>query len=119
MIAISTPTFSLDGDMVFADRFLESKGDVSSIERRVSRRKTLDGSAVLNDSGFSDSDRTFSVLIDQGDRAALEFLARLVKLYPLITICTEDGAFAGAPEQFLRRYGDYMFKVLIQKKLSE
>lgn len=101
MIVLSTLLFDPDGVMRI-DEIADS--DVGAITRRVNRVATLDGGAVVNDSGYSPADRTFKIRW-RADDASYQSASRLVRLYPQLRVTTDEGVFIGAPSNLERRGG--------------
>jgi len=115
MIALSTPTFDLSGSVILQ----ESPGSaLSEVSRRNNRIATLNGGSVLNDAGYSASDRTFRVIWRVRNKAELASVQRLVKLYAIITVATVDGVFNAAPERVDVRDGDGQLTLLIMEELT-
>jgi hypothetical protein len=59
---------------------LKAESDTRTMSRRMSRSPTLDGSAVINDGGYSDADRSFTLQFEsltQSNVTALEAIAAL------------------------------------------
>ena len=87
--------------------------DNNTGQRRVSRTATLDGGAVLYDTGYAPADRT--IRISTG-LEHLEFLQRMVKLYSLVRVVTDEGHFIGAPQGWSVRDGKAQMSVLVTEE---
>lgn len=91
MIAISTPTFDLDGSLVSTT----GRATAQSISRRAKRVPVLDLAvgAVLVDGGYSPSDQTYQLQIP--DRAGEHhlFLTDLIARYPALILTCERGCY--------------------------
>ncbi len=95
LIALSTPTFDLDGYVE-----IDATIDTGSQRRRVNRIATLDGGAVLNDFGYSEADRTMVAEWTFKDAATEVIVARMVRLYSRLALSCGDGVFTVAPESY-------------------
>lgn len=115
MIAISTPTFDLNGSLVIKD--YDPATDISSLSRRVSRTATLDGGCEIEDKGLSHGDRTFSIQFPASltDANALKYL---VESYLLLKIATAEGMFTGAVENLRINAGEITATIFIKEKLT-
>ena len=79
---------------------LQEDPDGSTLDRfsrRVSRRATLDGGSAVNDSGYSDTDRTLIVEaeITAAQKVTLEYM---IKTYSRLNVASKTGFFSCAPE---------------------
>ena len=72
------------------------------LRRRSSRIATLDGGAVLNDSGYSDADREI-VLRWAADARLDAVVAYLVRFYARLVLSQHDGCYLCAPGAFQAR----------------
>ena len=85
--------------------------------RRINRVATLDGGAVFNDFGFTESDRTIRLQFVPTSAAHEAAVKRLVETYSRITVSCRDGMFLAAPERFTP--GETCtLKLLVERKLS-
>ena len=94
---INPPTFNIQGDLrlgITADTELENVG------RRLSRTATLDGSAVVYDTGYSSGDRIFILRFSQISQSDSELLQSWVKSYSTLYITTAESTFEAAPESY-------------------
>ena len=98
-------------------KFDTSKTDIYSQERRVSRRATLDGGSVVDDYGFSHSDRTF-IVVAKVSGAKLDALNYLVRTFTSIMVSTIDGIFLGAFKDTRVKGNEVTIKILIKEKLA-
>ncbi len=114
MIVISTPLFD-DRGVMRIDELADS--ETGAVARRVNRVQTLDGGAVVNDSGHSPADRTFRIRW-RADDDSYAAAARLVRLYPELRVSTRDGYFIGAPEQVERIDGVATLTILILEQAA-
>lgn len=65
-------------------------------QRRTSKTATLDGLSSLSDFGWTASDNTLTIKIDNCTPAIIERLIYLVKNYPLLRLANADGVFVGS-----------------------
>jgi len=93
LIAITVPTYDLDG--VYVAHLHELSG-TEDISRRATRTPTLDGLSVMNDLGFSDSDRTVVINVNPS-LADREVLSNFVKFYSNVYLFLKSGAFNANP----------------------
>ena len=116
MIAITTPTYDLDGVYVSHHHPLSSLNDIT---RRATRTATLDGGAVMNDIGYSDSDRTITVTTNPSLKER-EILSNMVKFYSNVYLFITDGAFNANPNDLAyNRDGTVTVTLLVVSKASE
>ena len=87
--------------------------DNNTGQRRVSRTATLDGGCVIYDTGYAPADRT--IRISTG-LEHLEFLQRMVKLYSLVRVVTDEGHFIGAPQGWSVRDGKAQMTILVTEE---
>ena len=97
MIGIATPTYDLNGVLVLLD-FIVSASNFRDLSRRSTRTATLDGSAVLNDLGFSDSDRTITLAIKPTEDEE-SVLKNVVKFYSSVKLYIESDVFLANPQK--------------------
>jgi hypothetical protein len=115
LVFLSPIEFSPDGPLRI-DALPESSA--GEIRRRVNRIATLDGSAVFNDFGFSDSDRTMEIRWRPVDQAQADRVAWLVSTYALIHASTREGFFLAAPESYIPGSETSVLRLLVKAKLS-
>ena len=92
MISITTQVSS-----IYVVKFKESfESKIRRFSRRVSRVATLDGGSVVNDSGFSHSDRTLIIegRITETQRDNLEYM---FQTYPLLNVAAKGEIRTCAP----------------------
>jgi len=94
MISIATPTFDLSGTLVLS----HTEASVLDTQtRRVSRKATLDGGAVILDRGYTDADRDLNLRAKLVDLAQVGRAAYLLETYSQLLVSTERGCFLCAP----------------------
>lgn len=91
------------------------RGDVT---RRVNRVATLDGGAVFNDFGFTESDRTIELRWTPVSAEQEASVVRLVKFYPKLTVATQDGLFLAAPETYSAGETESTLTLLVDRRLD-
>ena len=104
-------------------RFLKQSPDQqdqnTDISRRCSRVATLDGGAVVNDSGYSVADRTFTVKTRDDDGAITTWARRMIQTYSSVHLATDEGFFTGTPSRMWIR-GMYLYiEILITSQEDE
>lgn len=117
MIALSTPTYDPRGTLILARPGPGS--ELFHASRRVTRTATLDGGVAIADTGYSAGDRTVRLTIPVPSPAQVATVSRLVRLYPLITVCLEDGAFSAVPSDYDLASGRLTLILLLTAQLSE
>ncbi len=115
MIGISTPTFDLEGFLVIS---LRPGSSFENLSRRVSSVKTLDGGTEIIDSGFSESDTLFSVVVDTINLDDVNKLKRLMKTYPILHFATAQGYFSGVISDLNVDSVPIKFTVQVEKKYA-
>lgn len=95
-VGVSAIKFDLDGDAILSQDTEQNKGNKSG-GRRATRTATLDGGAVVYDTGYSAADREMVV---STRLEYLQWLRRMSQLYSIVRLTTEEGAFQGVPERF-------------------
>jgi hypothetical protein len=90
MIAISTPTFDIDGSVVL--RHTE-KSDLGGMTRRSSVVATIDGGSVPQYRGYSVSDRTLTIVGGRVPPADIDRLGAMVSGYNELIVSTAAGCF--------------------------
>ena len=87
--------------------------------RRVNRVATLDGGAVVNDAGYSESDRTIDLRWQQGSATFEASIARLVETYQQIQIANRHGVYLAVPETYRAAPPESQLRLLVLRKLSD
>jgi len=111
VLSITKTTADTDGSIKFKPSV---KSEFKSGALRASRSATLDGGAVIDNQGFADGDRTFSVVVNLS-------LSDAEKIWEWFTdaeflqIATEDGVFYGLIDQCKLDYGQANFRFLVQE----
>lgn len=115
IISIATPQFDPEGWMTINP--LPST-DLGSITRRVNRSQTLDGGAVVNDTGYWAQDRTFRIRWRIRGKEELDQIRRLVQTYPQLIVSTQEGCFTAAPAQIKNEDGVADLTLLVMDERS-
>jgi hypothetical protein len=95
---------------------LEDQSDFGETRRRVNRISTLDGGAVFNDFGFSEADKTFTLVWNLESREQARLVKRLIILNSFVRISTPDGVFVCAPENFSSTQEQGTLTLLVKSK---
>jgi hypothetical protein len=98
-IAISTHLFDLNGDVVLQNVSPFGAG-LERLSRRVNRQATLNQSAFLDDLGFSDSDRTIVVSIDDLTSEQAAVLKNIVRNHATVYLSKWDGCYNATLQTF-------------------
>lgn len=115
MIAISSPTFDIDGHVVIHPL---PGSNIGETRRRVNRVPTLDGGVAVNDRGFSEGDRTLSYEWDAVSKAHNDAVERLFRLYARLFVSTPDGVYSAAPQVFTPGSDRSSMILLVIEKVS-
>jgi len=116
MLTINAPVFDIDGHETIE---APDQDGIRSLTRRNSRVATLDGSAAINDFGYSDADRTFDVQWTPRSKAQADNIMRMVKSYSRLIVSTREGCFIGAPESFNPSDETVQLRILIERRLDQ
>ena len=114
-VSLSTPTFDLDGYVILD---VLPSSDVDSLERRVSRVRTLDGGVAYDDAGFAHGDRTLNVSWRIRDAAQYEAVRRLVREYSELHVSLSDGCYACSPSRVSRSGTEGRIDLMVLRSLS-
>lgn len=116
ILTINAPQFDIDGQVVAEG--VDPSG-LDGFSRRVSRVATLDGSAAINDFGYSPADRTLTIAWRPKNRAQVENLRRMAQSYGRLIVSYRDGCYLGAPERFTPSDESVSLTFLIEKRLDQ
>jgi hypothetical protein len=94
MISISSPVFDVDGNML--SHRLDTTANLFTQSRRVSRTATLDGSAIIEDLGYSVADRTLTLAVRGLSRSDADNLERMVQGNTRLVVSSDAGIFSCA-----------------------
>lgn len=115
MISITTIDFDIDGKVLIDE---DADSSLLGNTRRLTRRATLDGGCSIVDQGFSDGDRTLSVVRDGIDEDEFNILWAIFKVYSLVHVSISDGYYTAAIESLKIDKGKMTASILIKEKLS-
>lgn len=116
MLTINAPVFDIEGHETVES---PSLAGITGLSRRNSRVPTLDGSAAINDFGYSDSDRTFDIEWTPKAAEQVANVIRMVKSYSRLIVSTAEGCFLGAPESFSPSDDLVQLRILIERRLDQ
>jgi hypothetical protein len=97
----------------------EASTKLGDAKRRVNRVATMDGSAAVNDGGYSESDRTIELHWQTGSQAYESTIERLLQLYAQVLVCTRLGAYVAAPETYSAGTDESFVRLLALSKVSD
>ena len=86
------------------------------LNRRQTRTATLDGNSALSDLGFTWSDVTLNIDIDNATKEQSEKLEYLIQNYSIVTLSSNIGFFEGAIRGLNVNVNPITFDFLITKK---
>lgn len=92
LASLATRLFDIDGDQLLE---LEGDSDITKVERRIVRTKTLDGALVMSDGGLNQADPVITLTF-QVSAAVDTKIRSFAKLHLLLTLATRYGVFLGA-----------------------
>jgi hypothetical protein len=115
MIGIAAQVYDDQGARIFESATEQNNRQGS---RRLSRTATLDGGVWINDGGYCDGDRDFTVQELNATIEAIEFAQRVVESYNLVTISTDHGVYSAAPSTYEVSDGGVTMKFLVKEKLT-
>lgn len=116
MISIASLQFDPDGALLIARPGPGTRATDAS--RRVTRTATLDGGVSISDTGYSAGDRTVKAEVINPTPHQVEIAARLVRLYPLVTVCLSDGAYQAVPSSYDLDAGKLSITLLLVEQIS-
>ena len=114
-VGLSTLTFDLDGHVEIDA--MESS-DVDSIERRITRVKTLDGGVSVRDGGYADGDRTVAISWLIRDAKQFDAVQYLVKHYSQLRLSMRSGCYLCAPRRLSRSGTEGRLDILLIERQS-
>lgn len=116
MIGLYTPTYDLQGHIILNE---DPSSTVPILSRRLTRTATLDGESTINDLGFSYSDGTYVLRFNDLTTKEIGVLEHMIKLHPLVTLTTKEGAYFGAIKSLSLRVQPVELTFLIKKLVSQ
>lgn len=112
---LSAPVWDFDG---FVQLQVLPDNTAGETRRRVNRLTTLDGGVVVNDFGFSEGDRTITLVWSPATREIESAVDRLIKTYSVLHVSTRAGVFLAAPETYTPGSDRSTLRLLVLAKLS-
>lgn len=112
---ISTPTWDITG---YVELDVFQRNTSGETRRRVTRIATLDGGAVFNDFGASESDRVIELSWRPTSRVVEDAITRLVQVYAQVQVATRSGVYLAAPEVYRPGDEESVLRLLVVEKLS-
>jgi hypothetical protein len=114
MIAISTPTYDLDGARIFSRT---ERTNLTAISRRVTRTATLDGGVSIYDGGHSAGDRTIELRQANPTDEDVAFGTYITRYYREVLVCCSAGVFLAVPADLNLTNNEMILKLLIKEEL--
>lgn len=115
IVGLSSSTYDLNGSVRINAL---ASSDFDTMERRVSRVKTLDGGVVINDGGFAHGDRTITIAWKISSAAEYDAVKYLVETYAQLRVSLRDGVYLCAPYRLSQSAGDGALELLLIESLS-
>lgn len=94
------------------------ESDYGDIVPRISRTATLDGGAVITNSGCSHADRTLVIVADNVSFATETAIKRMTSLSQTIWMSNREGIFSGVISQLSCKSGRVRFTYLVTEKIT-
>ena len=88
------------------------------VRRRTNRIATLDGSAVFNDFGYSEADKTIALRWHVSYRATEESVDRLTRLYSRVRVAVDGAVYLAAIETYTPGATESEIVLLVVEKLN-
>lgn len=115
LATISTQVWDAQG---YVELDVHSSQRDGETRRRMNRVATLDGSAVVNDAGYSEADRTIDLKWSPGSSALEALVERLVRFYGRLNVSTRSGFYETAVEAYTPTAAESTLRLLVLSKLS-
>ncbi len=115
MIILAAPQYSLIGPVALSET--KNECNLTDTSRRSSRVATLDGGAVVTDFGFTDADRTLSI-VGTASRADYDTLLAMQRSWSQWVVSCEEGVFLGSPARLKSQGGKVTITIEVIRKLS-
>lgn len=109
MISVSSINF----DPLGAIEFDEDQEDTNfgTKARRGNRIATLDGGAVTQDRGYTNSDLTFNIVAGEYSEIVFERLSFILENNPLVRLSCREGVFVGIIKDLSSKNKSFVFLV--------
>lgn len=115
LVTLSAPTWDPTGHVQINANDTQTTGET---RRRVERRTTLDGGAVVVDQGYSEADRTIDLTWRPADKAIDTAVESMVKLYERVLVSIDGAVYSAVPELFQPGADESQLRLLVVSKLS-
>ena len=112
MISISTVLPDTSGNVVINN---DSASNLGERTARVSRTATLDGGCYINHSGFTDGDRTLSI-VSKINLAQATVLKNIFETHTQVFVSMKDGLFIGAIPSMTAENGSLKMSIYLKQK---
>ena len=112
MISISTVLPDTSGNVIINN---DSASNLGNKTARVSRTSTLDGGVYINHSGFTDGDRTLSI-VGKVNTAQETVLKNIFEEHTQVFISMRDGLFIGAIPSMTAENGSLKMSIYLKQK---
>ena len=112
MISISTVLPDTSGNVVINNDSASNLGDKTA---RVSRTATLDGGCYINHSGFTDGDRTLSV-VGRISSAQEVVLKNIFEEHTQVFVSIKDGLYLGTIPSMTAVNGSLKMSIYLKQK---
>ena len=107
MSVVAPMTYNVNGALRFDKYNLNfSSTNLNNLARRSTRTATLDGSAVLYDTGHSVSDRIVILAFYDSDASFSDYAKTVVEDYEKVWLFLNDGAYIANPKSYNIRRGN-------------
>lgn len=115
MLAVSTTNFDINGSFVLSSK--EATILLGSMGRRNSKTATLDGGVSVYDTGLSQGDREFNVVLTNPTRKLVDKIKTLMINHTSFNIILEEGVFNGSLVSLNETLKRTSFKISILSKV--
>jgi len=117
-ITIQSPIFDPSGSIRLPRAKLDGTTRTKNLKRRVTRRGTLNGSSHINDLGFTDSDRTITVVLKNPTQQETDSVTYLIRSYSTLVLTSENEMFSGVIETINPTGSELRIVYLVQERLA-
>jgi len=114
-VSICSAVFNVEGASLFQ---ASSDSSFGNMARRVSRVKTLDGGASIEDLGFNWGDVAWSIIVDDPSEALVNRFRFMTEYETTITVATKQGVFTASPGALSIASGKLTLSLTIKEKVS-
>jgi hypothetical protein len=91
----------------------DKRSNLGEIKRRVTRMATLDLGAALIDQGYTDADRTITLVLHNPSADTVSSARAIVQGQAVVLLFLQDGAYRAAPEQITESPGAVTLRFLL------